>query len=227
VNLLLVTGTDTGVGKTIVTAAIAACATAAGHRVAVIKPAQTGTGDGAPTDAEIVGRLADPATAVTLASYPDPLAPAAAARAAGVPALALSDVLEAVAIAAKEHDVVLIEGAGGLLVPMGDQGWTVADLAVALPAAAVVVARAGLGTLNHTALTLAALAGRGVPALVVIGAWPAQPQLVHRANLTDLPGRLRGCLPDGVGGLAPQRFRANAPTWLHADLYGTWAGVHR
>lgn len=222
---LLITGTDTGVGKTIVTAAIAAAAIAAGHRVAVIKPAQTGTAAFAPgerPDADTVRELAGPVTARTLASYPDPLAPAAAARVARQPALALDEVLDAVASAAREHDLVLVEGAGGLLVPMGYPSWTVADLAVALALPAVVVARAGLGTLNHTTLTLDALRGRGVAAMVVIGAWPASPTLVHQTNLADLPGELAGCLPDGVGSLTPQHFRAAAPGWLTARLYGRW-----
>ena len=96
---------------------------------------------------------------------------------------------------------MLVEGAGGLLVPMGlrpsGEPWTVADLAVSLGAPAVVVARAGLGTLNHTALTLEALERRAVPAGVVLGAWPAEPELVHWANLTDLVPNLVGAVPDG------------------------------
>jgi dethiobiotin synthetase len=85
----------------------------------------------------------------------------------------------------------------------------------------VVVARAGLGTLNHTALTLEALQRRGLAAYVVIGAWPARPKLVHQTNLVDLPGELDGILPDGAGALPGAQFRAQAPTWLSARLYGT------
>jgi dethiobiotin synthetase len=103
---------------------------------------------------------------------------------------------------------------------MGERGWTVADLAVALDCPAVVVVRAGLGTLNHTTLTLEALRSRGVPALVVIGAWPAEPELVHRTNLADLPGELAGVVPDGAGSLPPDAFRAQAPTWLAPVLHG-------
>jgi dethiobiotin synthetase len=123
--------------------------------------------------------------------------------------------------AGRDADLVLVEGAGGLLVPMGE-GWTAADLAVSLGATAVVVVRAGLGTLNHTALTLEALARRKVPALVVVGAWPAAPELVHRTNLRDLPGQLAGAVPDGAGRLAPLDFRAAAPDWLADVLYGTF-----
>ena len=175
---VLVTGTDTEVGKTVVTAAIAAAAQAAGLRVAVVKPGQTGTASGEPGDVDAVNRLAAPLTGRTLASYPDPLAPLAAARVADLPPLELYAAVDAVRAEADKHDLVLIEGAGGLLVPMGlrpsGEPWTMADLAVSLGVPAVVVARAGLGTLNHTALTLEALDRRAVPAGVVIGAWPTR-----------------------------------------------------
>ncbi|HEV7898174.1 MAG TPA: dethiobiotin synthase [Planosporangium sp.] len=219
---VIVTGTDTGVGKTIVTAALAAAATQAGLRVAVAKPGQTGTAGDEETDADVVARLAAPATVRTLAAYPDPLAPLTAARVAGLAPLVLADVLTAVEELAATHELVLIEGAGGLLVSMGDGGWTVADLAIALGAPAIVVARAGLGTLNHTALTLEALDRREVPSRVVIGAWPDQPGLVHRTNVRDLPGELGGVVPDGVGGRQPVQFRQRTADWLAPELYGTF-----
>jgi dethiobiotin synthetase len=216
---VVVTGTDTGVGKTVVTAAIAAAAARAGVRVAVVKPAQTGDD----SDVDSVRALAAPPVAVALASYPDPLAPLAAARVAGLPPLRLKDVVDS--IAGVPGDLVLVEGAGGLLVSLGD-GWTIADLAAALGAPAVVVARAGLGTLNHTALTLEALARRGIDARVVIGAWPVQPELVHLANLTDLAGDLAGAVPENAGVRAD--FRDAAPDWLGPGLYGRFdAGAFR
>lgn len=230
---VIVTGTDTDVGKTIVTAAIAAAAQAAGLRVAVLKPGQTGTTTGMPSDVDVVTRLAAPTTARTLAAYPDPLAPLAAARVAQLEPLELYTVVSAVRAEVGNHDLVLVEGAGGLLVPMGlrpsGEPWTVADLAVSLGAPAVVVARAGLGTLNHTALTLEALSRRSVPTKVVIGAWPAEPELVHWANLTDLVPDLVGALPDSAGSMDPGVFRRSAPGWLTPALYGvlddwrTWA----
>ncbi|MER7003530.1 dethiobiotin synthase [Dactylosporangium sp. NPDC000555] len=222
---MVVTGTDTGVGKTVVTAAIAAAATAAGQRVAVVKPAQTGTADGDEPDAVTVARLAEPAATRTLASFPDPLAPLAAARVSGEDPLTAVMAQLAVRSIAENHDVTLVEGAGGLLVPLGEDGWTALDLASALGATAVVVARAGLGTLNHTALTLEALARRDVPALVVFGAWPAEPELVHRTNLHDLPGDLAGAVPDGAGAMTPPLFRREAPHWLDARLYGRFDPV--
>ncbi|MGC5050887.1 dethiobiotin synthase [Micromonospora sp. DT48] len=221
---VLVTGTDTEVGKTVVTAAITAAAQAAGLRVAVVKPGQTGTATGDPADVETVTRLAAPMTGRTLASFPDPLAPLAAARVAELPPLELYNVVDAVREETDKHDLVLVEGAGGLLVPMGlrpsGEPWTVADLAVSLGASAVVVARAGLGTLNHTALTLEALERRAVPSGVVIGAWPNDPELVHWANLADLLPNLLGALPAGAGSMDPGVFRRSAPGWLTPALYG-------
>src|SRR5439155_23479314 len=98
-------------------------------------------------------------------------------------------------------------------------GWTAADLAAALGAPAVVVARAGLGTLNHTALTLEALRRRGIAARVVLGAWPSSPELVHVCNLVDLP-QLAGAVPAGAGSWPAPQFRAGAPDWLAPGLYG-------
>ncbi|MCH7232494.1 dethiobiotin synthase [Glycomyces sp. L485] len=204
---VIVTGTDTGVGKTVTTAAIAAQLLSKGTTVEVVKIAQTGDDD----DAATAGRLSG-APARCLRSYPDPLAPFAAARRAEAPLLRLKEVSDAAL--ERTADVVLLEGAGGLLVPMGEDGWNVRDLAVELGCPAVVVARAGLGTLNHTALTLEALSSRGVEAAVVIGAWPHEPGLAERENLLDLPGDRLGCIPDGAGELSPEVFRLGAGEWL-------------
>ena len=217
---VLVTGTDTGVGKTIVTAAVAVAAAAAGLKVAVVKVAQTGITTGEESDASVVARLAEPASIRTLAAYPDPLAPLAAARVCGEPPLAAMAAHLGVRHVGRHHDLTLVEGAGGLLVPMGEGGWTAADLAVSLRATAVVVARAGLGTLNHTALTLEALRRRDIPAVVVIGAWPNEPELVHRTNLRDLEGDLVGAVPQGAGAMEAHVFRREAPHWLSGPLYG-------
>jgi dethiobiotin synthetase len=105
---------------------------------------------------------------------------------------------------------VLVEGAGGLLVRYNPAGGTIADLARMLDAAVFVVTTAGLGTLNHTALTLEALAARGLPlAGLVIGSWPADPGLAELSNLTDLPG-LYGRMPAGAGRLSRHSFLAAA-----------------
>jgi dethiobiotin synthetase len=81
-----------------------------------------------------------------------------------------------------------------------------------------VVARAGLGTLNHTALTLEALARRGIDASVLIGSWPLEPGLAEFENLKDLPGRRLGWIPAGAAELSPEVFRLSASEWF--DLEG-------
>ncbi|WP_030158402.1 dethiobiotin synthase [Glycomyces sp. NRRL B-16210] len=204
---VLVTGTDTGVGKTVTTAALAVWLMRQGRSVEVVKIAQTGDDD----DAAEVTRLSG-APARALAAYPDPLAPFAAARRSGLPLLGLADVADAVLDSRAE--VVLLEGAGGLLVQLGESGWTARDLAVELGCPAVVVARAGLGTLNHTALTLEALARRGIEAAVVIGAWPVNPGLAEYENLKDLPGPRLGWIPDNAAALDPEAFRLAAAEWF-------------
>jgi dethiobiotin synthetase len=209
-RVLVVTGTDTGVGKTVVTAALAAVARARGENVAVVKPVQTGVNDGEPGDLDEVRRLSGVDDLHEFARFPDPLAPATAARRAGVTSptvMELADRIQALA----DRDLVLVEGAGGLLVRFDGTGGTIADLASVLGAPAVVVTRAVLGTLNHTALTCQALRARGVRCLgVVIGAWPARPDLAAGCNLEDLPRYagvpLLGRLPDGAATFNPAAF---------------------
>ncbi|MCP3820171.1 dethiobiotin synthase [Streptomyces sp. A3M-1-3] len=225
--VVVVTGTGTEIGKTVVTAAVAATALAAGRSVAVLKPAQTGLEPGEPGDAAEAARLAGPLTAVELARFPEPLAPATAARRAGLAPVRPQDVAEAAEKLAAEHDLVLIEGAGGLLVRFDESGSTLADAARLLRAPVLVVAPAGLGTLNSTALTAEALRARELEPLgVVVGSWPAVPDLAARCNLADLPSMagapLLGAVPAGAGALAPAEFRARAGSWLGAALGGVW-----
>jgi dethiobiotin synthetase len=208
--VLVITGTGTEVGKTVVTAAVAATALAAGRSVAVLKAAQTGVGPDEPGDAAEVARLAGPVTTAELARYPEPLAPATAARRAGRAPVHPHEVAEAAAKLATEHDLVLVEGAGGLLVRFDAAGGTLADAARLLSAPVLVVAPAGLGTLNTTELTARELRSRGLePAGIVIGSWPEAPDLAARCNLADLPdvagAPLLGSVPAGSG--TPEAFR--------------------
>ena len=151
-TVLIVTGTGTDVGKTVVTAALAACAPGG---VAVVKPAQTGVEPGEPGDLAEVTRLSGVQAVFEFARYPDPLSPHRAARTSGLPALALAETVRRVVELDRHNDLVLVEGAGGLLVPFDVGGWTLVDLARDLTAPLLVVTQAGLGTINHTALTKA------------------------------------------------------------------------
>jgi dethiobiotin synthase len=212
--LIVVTGTGTGVGKTIATAALAA--TRPGP-VTVVKPVQTGVGDGSPGDAEVVHALTGCAVE-EWTRLDEPLAPDTAARRAGI---SIPPVHEYAARLTALDGEVVVEGAGGLLVRLDTEGGTLLDLAAALrpPVEVVVVVSAGLGTLNHTELTVGALRGRGLePAGLVIGSWPAEPDLAEQCNLEDLP-RVTGLpvlarIPAGAGALSREEFLASAPAWF-------------
>jgi dethiobiotin synthetase len=223
VSVLVVSGTGTGVGKTVVTAAVAALAATRGATVAVVKPAQTGASLDDHGDLDDVRRLAGVTDLHEHARFPDPLSPAAAARRSGLPALDLHDSAARVRGLAADRDLVVVEGAGGLLVRYDAEGLTIADLARELAAPVLVVADPALGTLNHTALTLEALAHRGIVlAGVVLGSWPDEPDLACRSNVRDLEmlaaRPLAGALRAGAG-------RLDAPEFLLAARDGLGPGL--
>jgi dethiobiotin synthetase len=226
VSFIVLTGTGTGVGKTVVTAAVAALSLARRRSVAVLKPAQTGLGPDEPGDVDEVTRLvgAD-VTTWELARFPDPLAPATAARRAGIMPVTPAQAAAAAVELARGHDLVLVEGAGGLLVRMDDHGGTLADVAWSAGAPVLIVANAGLGTLNETALTAEALQRRGIDcAGIVVGSWPAEPDLAARCNLDDLPlvanAPLVGAIPANAGALTRAKFLDMARRSLAPSLGG-------
>lgn len=226
-GIIVVSGTGTEIGKTVVTAAVAAIATAAYRTVAVLKPAQTGVGPDERGDADEVVRLSGAVGSAELGRFPEPLAPGTAARRAGLAPVGPAEVAEAARKLAAAHDLVLVEGAGGLLVRFDEEGGTLADAAALLGAPVLVVVPAGLGTLNSATLTAEALRARGIEQLgVVIGSWPDAPDLAMRCNLADLPreadASLLGAVPEGSGSLGPAEFRAAAGGWLGPELGGTW-----
>jgi dethiobiotin synthetase len=239
-RVLVVSGTGTDVGKTVVTAALAALARARGDKVAVVKPVQTGTLPAAPGDLDVVRQLSGVTDLHEAARYPDPLSPEAAARAARAAPPDLRRTAGLVERLAASRQLVLVEGAGGLLVRYDPAGTTIADLAAMLDAPVLVVVNAGLGTLNHTALTLEALRARKLRcAGVVIGSWPDAPGLAERENLADLEAVagasiagapvtgapvtgavLTGALSAGAAGLSPAAFLRAARAGLSPALGG-------
>jgi len=226
---LVIAGTDTDVGKTVVTAALAALARARGRSVAVVKPVQTGVVPGEDGDLAAVRRLSGVEDLHELARFPEPLAPATAARRAGLRAPSVATLANTIRRLAG-RELVLVEGAGGLLVELDGNGGTLADLAGLLAAPVVVVVRSGLGTLNASALTCEALRARGLAcAGIVIGSWPAEPDLAERCNLEDLPrytsAPLLGRMPAGAGELEPAAFLAAARDGL-AAAHDALAAAH-
>ncbi|MDB5293553.1 MAG: dethiobiotin synthase [Phycisphaerales bacterium] len=187
---LFITGTDTGVGKTIVAGAIADWFKRRRFRVGVCKPAATGCvrrREGLVSeDAEFLAHCADadaPLDVVCPQRFAEPLAPAIAAERAGKP-LDWPAIDQALREITAQSDVLIVEGVGGIMVPM-DAKHTVRDMARWLGLSAVVVARPGLGTINHTLLTVNALREAKIPvAGVVINRYPAEmPGILEETNL--------------------------------------------
>ncbi|UQX09784.1 dethiobiotin synthase [Candidatus Mycobacterium methanotrophicum] len=222
-TVLFVTGTGTGVGKTVATAALTSAARQAGIDVAVCKPVQTGVAAGDDDLAEVT-RLSGLTKVVGLARYPAALAPLAAAEQAGTSLPTRKNVLKLICAIDRPGQLTLVEGAGGLLVELADKSVTLRDLAADLGAAVLVVATAGLGTLNHTGLTVESLAAQAISCVgLVIGSWPAQPGVVETSNRSALTrlAPLRAVLPAGAasmdaGGFAAMSARAFDRQWVTA-----------
>ena len=199
---LLVTGTDTGVGKTFVSALLCRAHPSATY----VKPAQTGLATDE-ADADVVARLAGVAVRQG-PGFDEALAPAVAASRAGS-AVTRATLLDAFS----GLDEVIGEGAGGLLVELGTDGTTLADLAADLDLPLVVVARPGLGTLNHTRLTCEAAWARGLRVTgIVVNNFPAQPDVAESTNLDGLSAIAT------VLGVVPHHQEGELPTL--PDLLG-------
>lgn len=188
---LAVVGTDTGIGKTVVTAGLVEAFRAAGLDARAIKPAQTGY----PEDDDarfIADATGDEAAAVRLSTRSEPLAPAVAARRSDDP-IEYDQLLADTRDALDDSEAGIVEGAGGLRVPLSnDPPREIIDLVADLALPAVVVARSGLGTLNHTALTVEALRRREVPvAGIVLNQYDGE-TVAARTNPAELE-RMCGC----------------------------------
>jgi dethiobiotin synthetase len=183
-----VTGTDTNVGKTVCTSALAAALASAGVRVRALKPVASGVPDGEPgEDAAALGFAAGHAPA-SLVRLRAPLSPHRAAALDGA-RVSAPEVLAW--IAAHRGDVTLVEGAGGWEVPLADD-FRVSDLAVALGWPVVVVAADRLGVLNHTLLTVAAVRARGLRVAGVVLTVSEGPDASSSYNRDDLTALLPG-----------------------------------
>ncbi len=164
---IFITGTDTGVGKTYVAAGIACRLASTGMDIGVMKPAETGcrTRDGKliPSDALSLMQAAgsrDPLSLVNPYRFREALAPAVAAG-IGRRRISVKRILAAFNELSTRHEFMIVEGAGGIMVPLW-KDYLYLDLAQALRLPVVIVARPGLGTINHTLLTVAALRERGI-----------------------------------------------------------------
>lgn len=193
--IYVVTGTDTNVGKTVLSAVLAAGFLQNDQKVAIYKPTQTGVQPNDDGDVQQIARwLGAPASLSMLEGIRllHPMAPVDAALEEGGESLVaklptLTEHVRRIKALAQGHDVVIVEGAGGLLVELTAQGETIADLLALLDAELVVVTRPDLGTLNHTALTLEAASARGVKhGMLVMGSFSVVPTSLHLRNSENL-----------------------------------------
>jgi dethiobiotin synthetase len=215
-----VTGTDTGVGKTVVACAIVRELRAAGRDVGVMKPAETGVGPDGPLDALALRAAAgvkDPLDDVCPQRFALPAAPCVAAANEGTK-VDLVRIRAAFRRLSARHDFLIVEGAGGLLVPLRDDA-TMADLALDLGLPLVIAARAALGTINHTLLTLEAAVARGLDVCgVVISHAGGRLSAADERNLAFLRGELGGALLGEIPPLAA----GEAPGTGLLRLPGEW-----
>lgn len=200
---VFVVGTDTGVGKTVVAGAICAALAARGERVAAFKPVVTGTDeppeDGWPRDHELLASVASAGQGpgdVAPYTFGPPLSPHYAAELAGS-RVETERLIAAFADAVYETDAIVCEGVGGALVPLSHD-CSVLDLAADIALPVVVVARTGLGTINHTLLTATAVRAVGLEvAGIVMTPWsdPEPLELSNRATVERLSGVAVSALP--------------------------------
>ena len=183
---IFITGTDTGVGKTVVAAVMARLLRMRGVNIGVMKPVTSGCsaqeGGLVSDDALLLCQAAGVACSDDVAPYRlrEPVAPAEAARKDGI-VIDFARIGESFDRLAASHDFVIVEGAGGLMVPLAG-GLLVADLARQLGLSLLVVARPGLGTINHTVLTCFAAQQMELKvAGVIVNNYPVSPNLAERS----------------------------------------------
>jgi len=196
-----VTGTGTEVGKTVVAAALARTLANGGERVAVFKPAVTGLDEPGETDHALLRRAASSQQSddeIAPYRYRPPASPHLAAAQAGEE-IGPQRLRAGAQAAAEKADLLVCEGVGGLLVPLAwrvsgamrhkPASYLVRDLAVDLGLPLVVAASPGLGTINHTLLTLEAARAAGLSvAAVVLTPWPEEPSAIERSNRETIAG---------------------------------------
>jgi dethiobiotin synthetase len=220
---VFVAGTDTGVGKTILAAAICAALAARGERVAAFKPAVTGLDENPPEgwarDHELLASVASAgqsAAEVSPHEFGPPVSPHYAAEQAGAP-LEPNELLARARNAADGADALVCEGVGGLMVPL-TSGYLIRDLALDLDLPLVIAARPGLGTINHTLLTLDAARTAGIDVRgVVLTPWVADGMTESNRETIGLIGKIAvSCLPPITrDGLAEAGVQLPLDDWLH------------
>ena len=181
---IFVTGTGTEVGKSVVAAAIARTAASSGRRVAVFKPAVSGLDDEGEPDHELLRRAAGSAQSddeISPYRFGPPVSPHLAAEMASE-TIEPGRILTEARSAADDAELLVCEGVGGFLVPLAPD-YLVRDFARQLALPVAIAASPGLGTINHTLLTVEAVRSAGLdPVAVVLTPWPDRPAGVEESN---------------------------------------------
>lgn len=225
-SIVLITGTGTDIGKTISTAALAVALEKQGKEVHVVKPIQTGFPGPDGGDLDTVAELTGIKNLHGFERYPEAMAPVAAAQRAGMRLPSVVEIAEKIQQIDGPGRVVLVEGAGGLLVRLGED-WAMPELAAILPGhQMVVVTRLDLGCLNEAELTVEVARNRGVNVTALVGgSLPENPDPIIETNLEELPRitevPLLGSVAAGAGKLGQEEFVARAAEWLPG--VGDWA----
>jgi dethiobiotin synthetase len=229
---LAVVGTDTGVGKTVLSCALLAAMSAAGEQVVAHKPAVTGLDEpnsaSWPADHELLAAVSDsqPGQVAPL-RYGPAVSPQLAAEMAGDP---IEPARLLAAVPERAGHTLVLEGVGGLLTPFAD-GFTVRELVSALRLPVVIAARPGLGTINHTLLTIEAARGAQIEVrAVVLTPWPGAPSVLERSNRDTVAREASVEVASLAAVAAPERelfARAGAELpwqrWLRGARQGTTA----
>jgi dethiobiotin synthetase len=223
-SVLIVTGTGTGVGKTVVAAAVAALAQERGASVVAVKPAEVGRADGEPGDLDRIASLSGVHETREFARFDATGSPAAAAQRCGRPPLDLATCAAPIATLRTSHDLVVVDTCGGFLTRYDRGTTTVAALAAGLTAPVLVVTDVASAAANRAALTVDAIRHRGLEcAGIVVGSWSAQADDDAAAELFDI-ARLGvpivGALPHGIGALDAAGFLVRAGAGLAPSLGG-------
>ncbi len=219
---IFVTGTDTGVGKTVITAGVAAALRSEGMDVGVCKPIQSGhlatDPEGDTMQLLTLSGVEDAPAMVNRYSFSAALAPLVAARLEDQ-TISAEEVIGHVAQMDGVHDSLLVEGAGGFMVPLAP-GWTVANLAGSLGFPVLIVARPGLGTVSHTMMTAMMIQASGLEvAGVVMNGWGPDTDAISRDNaamIEEFGGvKVLGMTPRLAGVLTTERLRGMINDHIH------------
>jgi len=216
---IFITGTDTDVGKTVVTAGLASAVRSLGYSVGVFKPVQTGSfkknNKLISPDLEFVKSVDDSILTYALYNFKEPAAPSLAADLEGIN-IDIDKIVEDYKELGKKCDFVIVEGAGGLLTPIKDS-FSMRDLIKILDLSLIIVARPDLGTINHTLLTIEAAKNKNIKiAGIIISNYPSE---TENAAIRNAPAMIKELSGEKILGILPKIEDLNNNPVVLKDLF--------